>query len=120
MGFQTIVLVVSIIVLIIILVIIGITLSKASYEEQCPPVVGECPDYWVMQGEGDAAICVNTKRLGSCTTPTEGSKFYTKNFNTSQFSGSQGVCNKYNWATNTCNVSWDGITYGVNPPDCST
>jgi hypothetical protein len=39
------------------------------------------------------------------------------NFNTSAFTGSQGACNKYNWATK-CNVTWDGITYGVSNP-CS-
>ena len=60
------------------------------------------------------------EKLKSICNVMEVDKFYTKNFNTSQFTGSQGICNKYNWATNTCNVSWDGITYGVSPPDCST
>jgi hypothetical protein len=116
MGFQTIVLVVSIIVLIIILVIIGITLSKASYEEQWPPVVGECPDYWVdMSGNGEA--CFNSHSLGRCNIPTEGDKG-TMNFNQSPFTGDNGLCSKYRWAT-SCKVTWDGITSGVSNP-CDT
>ena len=95
-GFQKFVLYAAIIILIITLVVIGVALSKAHNSILWPPMTPECPDYWAIQGTGDAAVCVNTKGLGSCTTPTEGSKFYTKNFNTSQFSGSQGICNKYN------------------------
>ena len=90
MGFQTIVLVVSIIVLIIILVIIGITLSKASYEEQWPPVVGECPDYWVdMSGNGEE--CFNSHSLGRCNVPSEGEKG-TMNFNQSPAKESASSC----------------------------
>ena len=41
-------------------------------------------------------------------------------FTTSSFTGSDGLCSKYNWANN-CGVTWDGITYGVkNPCDTST
>ena len=119
-GFQKFVLYSAIVILIITLVVIGMALSKATNNILWPPITPQCPDYWALQGTGDAAVCANIKGLGTCTTPAEGDKFYTKNFNTSQFTGSQGVCSKYNWATNTCNVSWDGITYGVTPPDCST
>ncbi len=118
-GFQKLVLYAAIIILIITLVVIGVALSKANSNVLWPPMTPECPDYWAIQGTGDASVCANIKSLGSCTTPTEGSKFYTKNFNTSQFTGAQGLCNKYNWATKSCNVTWDGITYGVSPPDCS-
>ena len=119
-GFQKFVLYAAIIILIITLVVIGVALSKSTNNILWPPMTPECPDYWIIDGSGNNAVCVNVKGLGSCTTPAHGHKFYTQNFNTSQFTGSQGVCNKYNWATNTCNVSWDGITYGVTPPDCST
>jgi hypothetical protein len=42
------------------------------------------------------------------------------NFNLSPFTGDNGDCSKYNWATK-CQVTWDGITSGVkNPCDTST
>ena len=75
----------------------------------------QCPDYWVIDGSGNNAKCINVKDLGTCK--SLGNKHQTMNFNTSAFTGSQGACNKYNWATK-CNVTWDGITYGVNNP-CS-
>ena len=42
------------------------------------------------------------------------------NFNQSPFTGDNGLCSKYNWATG-CGVTWDGITSGIsNPCDTST
>ena len=111
-GFQKIVLITAIIILIITLVVIGVTLSKGS-STQWPPVVPQCPDYWAIDGSGNNTTCVNVKDLGTCE--SVGNKHQTMNFNSSQFTGSQGACNKYNWATK-CNVTWDGITYGVSNP----
>jgi hypothetical protein len=112
MAFQKMVLTIAIILLIIILVIIGVSLSKAE-KTQWPPVVGECPDYWVdMSGNGEA--CFNTHSLGRCNIPSKGNS-NTMNFNQSPFVGDEGNCSKYNWAT-ACNVTWDGITSGVKNP----
>ena len=36
-------------------------------------------------------------------------------FNTPYFRGSDGTCNKYKWAK-SCDLTWDGITYGVANP----
>ena len=118
MNFQKIVLTIATVLLIIILVVIGVTLSKASAEENWPPMVGECPDYWLdMSGNGEA--CFNSKSLGRCNIPSEGNP-NTINFNQSPFTGDNGDCSKYNWATK-CQVTWDGITSGVkNPCDTST
>ena len=116
MNFQKIVLTIAIVVLIIMLVVIGMILSKASYEEQWPPIVGACPDYWVdMSGNGEA--CLNTHSLGECNKPTDSDK-NTKNFNQAPFNGTDGICAKYKWA-NKCDVTWDGITYGITNP-CTT
>jgi hypothetical protein len=41
------------------------------------------------------------------------------NFNQAPFSGSNGSCSKYNWAT-SCKVTWDGITSGISNPCTST
>ena len=102
----------------VILVVIGVSLSKASVEDTWPPIVGECPDYWVdMSGNGEA--CFNSHSLGRCNIPSEGEKG-TMNFNQSPFTGDNGLCSKYNWAT-SCQITWDGITSGVkNPCDTST
>ena len=114
-GFQKFVLITAIIILIITLVVIGIALSKNAQNVAWPPVLPECPDYWILDGSGSNAVCVNVKDLGTCK--SVGNKHQNMNFNTSVFTGSQGACNKYNWATK-CNVTWDGITYGVSNP-CS-
>ena len=116
-GFQKFVLVSAIVILIISLVFIGISLSSSANNVIWPPMVPECPDYWISDGSGNNSTCINVKGLGTCP-PQSGQKYQTMNFNTSAFTGSSGTCNKYNWATN-CNVSWDGITYGVSNP-CQT
>ena len=117
MSFQKIVLTIAIIALIIILVVIGVSLSKASVSESWPPIVGECPDYWVdLKGNGEA--CLNTHSLGTCNIPSaEGQN--TMNFNQAPFNTDTGTCSKYRWAT-ACKVTWDGITSGVSNPCDST
>ena len=118
MNFQKLILTVAIIILIITLVVIGLSLSKASSAQTWPPIVGECPDYWVdMSGNGEA--CLNSHSLGKCNLPSTGEK-NTMNFNQSPFNnaGSDGICAKYRWATG-CNVTWDGITSGISNP-CAT
>jgi hypothetical protein len=118
MNFQKIVLTMATVLLITILVVIGIFLSKASIEQTWPPIIGECPDYWIdMSGNGEA--CFNSKSLGRCNIPSD-SNLNTMNFNQSPFTGDNGNCSKYNWAT-SCKVTWDGITSGIkNPCDTTT
>lgn len=117
MIFQYIVLTIATVLLIIILVVIGVTLSKANSEENWPPIVGECPDYWVdMSGNGEA--CFNSHSLGRCNIPSDNGNKNTMNFNQSPFIGDNGDCSKYNWAT-SCKITWDGITSGVKNP-CDT
>ena len=120
MNFQKIVLIMAIVLLIIILVAIGVTLSKSRREENWPPIVGECPDYWVdMSGNGEA--CVNSNSLGRCNIPNDANaNANAMNFNQAPFTGDNGNCSKYRWAT-SCKVTWDGITSGVkNPCDTSS
>jgi len=110
MSFYTIVLTIAIILLIALLIFIGIALKSKS-SQMWPPVIGDCPDYWV-DTSGNGGNCENVKNLGTCPA--------NMNFTGSSFSGSGGNCSKYQWAT-SCGVTWDGITYGVinNPCDVS-
>lgn len=116
-GFQKIILFAAIIILIICLIFIGFALSNSKSSQQWPPMVPSCPDYWTIDGSGNNTVCVNVKNLGTCP-PQSGQKYLTMNFNNAPYTGSTGACSKYTWATN-CNVTWDGITYGVNNP-CQT
>ena len=112
-SFQTFVLVVAIITLILVLILIGYTL-QASTASHWPPLVGDCPDYWVdMSNNGK--MCANVQNLGSCTSPSSGQKYYTMDFSQGSFLGGEGRCAKYKWAKN-CGVEWDGITAGVSNP----
>jgi hypothetical protein len=113
--FQKIVLYTAIIMLIIMLVFIGIYFGNAQ-QEQWPPLVPECPDYWISDGSGNNQQCINIKDLGVCP-PKSGDRHLKMNFNSDLFAGSNGTCAKYNWA-NTCKVTWDGLTYGVEKPTC--
>jgi hypothetical protein len=115
LTFQKIVLIIAVILLILTLVLIGYSLSKAKSEAIWPPMIGDCPDYWVDLS-GNGAKCVNTHSLGTCNIPSSG-KENAMDFSTSVFTGSNGLCAKYTWAKN-CGVTWDGINSGV-PNPCS-
>jgi hypothetical protein len=115
--FQKIVLTSAIIILIISLVIIGIMLSYSKAKEQWPPIVASCPDYWIIDGSANLSRCTNIKDLGTCP-PQSGNKHLVMEFSDPAFTGANGTCAKYAWAKK-CNISWDGITYGVNNP-CSS
>ena len=112
-NFQRTIIYIGIILLIIIIIIVGYTLATKKTPVQWPPLVGDCPDYWV-DTSGNGGNCVNTKGLGTCT--ASGSSM---NFSIAPYTGSNGICNKYKWASK-CDITWDGITSGVpNPCDAS-
>ena len=98
LGFKVATVSIAALILIILLTFIGYSLSTHNSNQQFPPVVAECPDFWVAKEQG---ICSNPKNLGNCSGPV--------NFNQNQFQGAEGDCNKFKWAQ-TCNVSWSGIT----------
>jgi len=113
MNFQKIILIIAIVILMITLVFIGYALYNSSLQEQWPPLIGDCPDYWVdMSGNGGQ--CVNNLRLGTCNIPTAGNQ-NAMDFTSNTFAGSNGTCAKYTWAKG-CGVTWDGITSGVPNP----
>jgi hypothetical protein len=110
-GFQKTVLIIALVILLIVLLVVGGSLMAAKANPTWPPMVPNCPDWWVSDGSGNASRCLNPKSLGTCS-----EKYM--DFNKSVFTGDNGACAKYKWASK-CNVAWDGITYGVNNP-CSS
>ena len=113
MTFQQTVLIIATIILLVVLAIVGVSLYKTTGSGDFPPVIGDCPDYWIDL-EGDGSKCLNKKGLGTCNVPTDGEE-NTMNFNKAPFTGSDGDCAKYMWAQG-CGVTWDGITSGVSNP----
>jgi len=99
--------IIAIILLIICLIAVATLLSTQMSNEQWPPEVNDCPDFWEKEkknGEGGGNICTNTKDLGEPECAKE------MDFETIQaYQGETGRCQKYLWAK-SCNVSWDGIT----------
>jgi energy-coupling factor transporter transmembrane protein EcfT len=112
-AFQKIVAMIAIIILAINLVFIAIALEN-SKNENWPPIVASCPDYWLSDGSGNNLTCTNIRDLGTCQ-PQGGDRHLTMKFNSPPFTGANGTCAKYTWANN-CKIAWDGINYGVNNP----
>ncbi len=122
MSFQKIVLSISIVIFIILMIFIGSVLYKNKYSNTFPPIVSECPDYWIDRQKSmenpdadsddvkTAQSCFNVKNLGN----TSCSK--TMDFTGDFWQGSTGACNKYKWAKK-CDLTWDGITNSSNSCD---
>jgi hypothetical protein len=119
-GFQKAVIAAGVILLIISLVFIGVIMKQAIRSEAWPPILGDCPDYWVDLGT-DGSACYNAKKLGSCNIPTNDNN-NTMDFTQDAYTGSDGACNKKRWAQKCSKnaevgpIAWDGITYGVADP----
>jgi hypothetical protein len=101
--FQNIVMITSTVILIVSLCFIGLALYKQKYSGDYPPIIANCPDYWI-DSSGNGARCVVDPRnqIGTCTGPMD--------FTSAVWNGEgTGACSKYKWAK-SCNLSWDGIT----------
>ena len=121
--FQGIVIIVAIILLIVSLILVGMLLTKGKQTEQWPPIIGDCPDYWV-DTSGNGGNCINVKDLGTpkCNASVSdlNGSHLTMDFTQAPYNGTDGLCQKYTWA-NSCGITWDGITSGVkNPCDTTT
>lgn len=118
-SFQKILILLMFIFLIIVLVMTWLSYSNKSSNTSWPPVVGDCPDYWLDQG-GNGSACVNVQDLGTCNGALEPSKHLKMDFTVAPFNGSDATCQKYNWSR-SCGLTWDGITnLSKNPCDLTT
>ena len=113
------------IILIICLVIFFIIILYINREQKFPPVIGDCPDYWIsskyfdneenldiiddvsiknqLENDKGDSKCVNVKNIGNpnCSNIMD--------FNEIPYNTKNGLCAKYKWAKD-CDLTWDGIT----------
>lgn len=101
--FQNIVLIVATAILIISLCFIGLSLYNQKYKADFPPIIANCPDYWIdSSGNGSACKQDDQNPIGTCPAMMD--------FTSPQWAGQNtGPCNKFKWAKG-CNLTWDGIT----------
>jgi hypothetical protein len=115
--FQKIILTIAIVLLIGMLIMINMSLTNATASIMWPPIKTNCPDYW-EDLSGNGSQCFNVKDIGTCSiyNPTfdangKPDPTSSKNFSGATYTGANGLCEKKKWAK-SCNVEWDGITYG--------
>lgn len=112
LNFQKTILVIAILIFILMLIVVGSVIAKSNKKQAWPPIVGDCPDYWIdLSGNGEA--CLNVKSLGTCNKP--GSLFSAFPGNDSPGNGlanysdvSLDQCKGYCLANDNC----FGLTYG--------
>ena len=101
--FQSIVMSISVIILIMCLLFIGVSLYKNKYNKKFPPILANCPDYWIDESDkNNGSKCVNKRNLGN------GQCEKTMDFSKSMWNGLAGLCAKSKWAK-SCDLTWDGI-----------
>ena len=102
-SFQRSVVIVFIIILLITLAFVSVMLYNAKYNQTFPPVIPNCPDYWLDNSKGDNINCFNIKNLGAEACKRD------MDFSTADYKGNPGLCKKKKWATD-CQITWDGIS----------
>lgn len=120
MTFQTTVMTISVIILIISLSFIGLALYRQKYKSDYPPVIANCPDYWIDKSDtGNGSKCnldtITSQSLGNVSPQCQPKNKDGIDFSTPYYSGADGLCNKAKWAKG-CNLTWDGIS--DNPDVC--
>ena len=96
--------IIAVVILLLCFMVIAFSLNKVKNDIQYPPVVSDCPDYWLDMSDGSGNKCVNKHEdLGNSVCAT------TMDFSESFWSGDIGLCRKKQWAKK-CNLTWDGVT----------
>lgn len=103
-SFQVGTIIIAFIILSVCLVLIAYSLSQVKNNAQYPPVVADCPDYWLDMSDGTGGNCIN-KHADLGLTSCEKKMDFSKPF----WSGELGMCRKKQWAQK-CNLTWDGVT----------
>lgn len=111
--FQKIVVITAIVILLIALTVIGLSLSGAGQggATSWPPVIGDCPDYWVdLEGTGSA--CLNVHNLGTCNL-TNDKKIYDDMPNTNSVGNTLSEHADVNLAQCKSLCSTSGLCFGT-------
>ena len=103
-GYNKIVLMMAAAAFIGCLIYFGYALHKSRQNEKYPPVIANCPDYWLDQSaKNDGAECVNKNKMGNAQCAA------TMDFSGPLWNGPNGLCAKRTWA-NSCGLTWDGVS----------
>ena len=102
-AFRTVVLITATVILLLSLCLIGLALHHQKYNSNYPPIIANCPDYWVDASGNNGSGCTNVQNIGNPVCARN------MDFSAPVFAGQNGSCAKYKWAQQ-CNLSWDGIT----------
>jgi hypothetical protein len=121
LNFQKIVLIIAIIILIVSLVFIGMQIKKSNSKQVWPPIVPQCPDFWVVDATTGKCKPTANAPVSKCTTENPDGI----DFTIGDYAGPNGACRKKQWA-NDCKksatdntpapIAWEGITYGTADP----
>ena len=98
MTFQRVVVTIAIVILILSLVVLGVLIYNSRNEDQFPPEIGNCPDYFVMKENQGTEMCFNHHNLGN---KSEGCEWFDPKDATKK--------DKKDFAKQ-CGLTWDGIT----------
>ena len=120
------------ILLVVILIFLGVTMNSSKLSTPWPPVTSVCPDYWldypinVETGQPipdyvSGSNCVGTTDVAGVgmnigTIDILPAKKTVSKYTAGQNFTGKDDCSKKEWAANNGNISWDGISYGVNDP----
>ena len=105
MTFQSIVVTIAIVILILSLVVLGVVIYNSRNEDQYPPEIGNCPDYYIMkQKAGEdmngvtTEMCYNEHNLGN---KSQGCEW---------FDPKEATDKERRAYAKQCGVTWDGVT----------
>ena len=115
--FQSIVMTVAIILLILCMAAIGAIMYYDEKDVAYPPVIANCPDFWQEKhGEDGSEVCVPNADI-ALPHIKEGCLPEYIDFNTPEYTGKSGNCQKKLWAEG-CGFSWDGLTQPSSRNPC--
>tara|TARA_B100000035_G_C20658800_1_gene404364 strand:- start:165 stop:536 length:372 start_codon:yes stop_codon:yes gene_type:complete len=108
--FNKITLIVSTIILIITLIFMIFYISDSLKNNNYPPVISDCPDYWdIKRDDNDNIICQNNSNINKGNGISNCNNYNIALFNERGTTYDDIKCAKYNWAKK-CNLSWSGVT----------
>lgn len=100
MSPQALMLLVALVVYVCFVVAMVMMFRAGRKSQAWPPVIGDCPDFWVDRGS-HGSHCVNPHKIGKHPGPMD--------FTQPVFQGAAGLCHKFQWAS-AQGTPWDGIT----------